>query len=95
MTYDEFKNSLSFDAPLADFNELQLALWYIGKNNWEEAHNIAQQYEGQADFDRLHAYLHRAEGDEWNANYWYRRCGAIMPDKTLAEEFEMLLQLWI
>lgn len=95
MTSEEFKQSLSLDAPPDNFSELQLALWHAGKNNWEEAHNIAQQYEGQNNFDRLHAYLHRVEGDEWNANYWYRRCNASMPNKTIDEEFDVLVQQWI
>lgn len=81
--------------PLSSFNELQLALWQAGKGNWEQAHNIAQQYEGQKDFDRLHAYLHRVEGDGWNANYWYRRSNASMPAKTIAEEYDMLVKMWI
>jgi hypothetical protein len=41
----------------------------------------------------VHAYLHRKEGDLWNANYWYRNAkrkpftGSIDDEwKTLVEE---------
>jgi hypothetical protein len=35
----------------------------------------------------VHAYLHRKEGDIWNADYWYRRAGLKRPDTTLDEEW--------
>jgi hypothetical protein len=34
----------------------------------------------------VHAYLHRKEGDLWNAGYWYRRAGR--PAATGALEAE-------
>jgi hypothetical protein len=39
---------------------------------------------------RVHAYLHRKEGDQSNAEYWYRCCGAAPSILTLAEEWEEL-----
>nr|WP_256478348.1 hypothetical protein [Notoacmeibacter sp. MSK16QG-6] len=59
---------------------------------WEEAHDIAQAHEGDALFDQLHAIVHRIEGDEWNANYWYRRAGLKMPDTSVADEVNALRQ---
>ena len=35
--------------------------------------------EGGKDCARVHAYLHRIEGDEENAGYWYRRAGVAVP----------------
>jgi hypothetical protein len=35
----------------------------------------------------VHAYLHRKEGEEWNANYWYRRAGEQYRRTTLKEEW--------
>ena len=32
--------------------------------NWDRAHEIAQDHEGNADFDWLHALCHRIEGDD-------------------------------
>lgn len=90
-----FKDSLSGSAPPAEFTRLQMALWHAAKGEWHTAHNIAQQYEGQKEFDRLHAYLHRVEGDNWNAGYWYRRAGAVMPDKSPEEELNALIKEWL
>lgn len=57
---------------------------------WETAHNIAQAHEGQAAFDRIHALVHRIEGDVFNANYWYRRAGAGLSSGSLTDELAML-----
>jgi hypothetical protein len=42
---------------------------------WDKAHEIAQAKEGEPDHDWLHALCHRIEGDDGNADYWYRRSG--------------------
>ena len=34
----------------------------------------------------VHAYLHRKEGDLWNARYWYRRSGKPESKLSLTEE---------
>ncbi|WP_026310019.1 hypothetical protein [Niabella aurantiaca] len=94
MSYKEFKESLIAEAPPARLGPLQLGLWHAAKGNWETAHQVAQDHEGRPDFDRLHAYLHRVEGDEWNAGYWYRRAGASMPAQSLEEELESFIRLW-
>jgi hypothetical protein len=39
----------------------------------------------------MHAYLHRKEGDPWNAAYWYRRAGVRERRDSLEEEFDALL----
>lgn len=94
MSYKAFKDSLTSDAPPAGISVLQQGLWYAAKGNWDAAHEVAQDHEGEPDFDRLHAYLHRVEGDEWNARYWYRRAGAVMPAQSIEEELESLIQRW-
>lgn len=70
------------------------ALLLAKDNQWEAAHDIAQSNEGHPDFDRIHALLHRIEGDEWNAKYWYRRIGLEFPTMTTQEELESLLQYY-
>jgi hypothetical protein len=35
----------------------------------------------------VHAYLHRKEGDESNAAYWYRRAGKPIARGSLDEEW--------
>ena len=94
-TIETFKQSIQENKPPETLSELQTGLWHAAKGNWNEAHNIAQAHEGENEFDHLHAYLHRVEGDEWNANYWYRRAGTVMPDKSLEEELQSFLTLYL
>jgi len=36
--------------------------------DWEAAHRIVQHWD-TPEANWIHAYLHRKEGDKWNANY--------------------------
>ena len=94
MTRAEFDTCLTKKAFPSDGNILLQALFHDAKGDWEAAHNIAQSREGTLLYDRLHAYLHRKEGDEWNANYWYRRAKTTMPKASLQEEWESLVVLF-
>jgi hypothetical protein len=67
------------------------ALWHDANGHWELAHNIAQSREGTPAFDRLHAYLHRKEGDDGNAGYWYRRAHAAVFAGSLQDEWKQLV----
>jgi hypothetical protein len=71
-----------------------LALWYDGHGDWETAHDQVDQLPGKSPA-RVHAYLHRKEGDLWNADYWYVRAGEKRPNQTLEEEWEELLQRFL
>lgn len=74
------------------YNKIIQALEFIQKGEWEKAHEIAQSQEGNYDFDRIHALLHRIEGDEWNAKYWYSRCKTNVPKISTEEEAVELLE---
>jgi hypothetical protein len=39
----------------------------------------------------IHAYLHRKEGDNGNARYWYNRAGKEMPQVSLEEEWNKIV----
>ena len=66
-------------------------LWYDYKENWQKAHECVQ--DGSAvDEAWIHAYLHRKEGDMWNADYWYRRAGRKRPEVELEEERDQILE---
>jgi hypothetical protein len=69
----EFKATLDASTPPAVRPAL-VALWHDAKGDWERAHQVAQDVE-DATGAWVHAYLHRKEGDESNAGYWYRRAG--------------------
>jgi hypothetical protein len=43
--------------------------------DWQAAHVIAQDHEGDRLANWIHAVAHRMEGDDANAAYWYQRCG--------------------
>ncbi len=90
MTPETFIDSLRLESPPEVSNELK-ALWYDEKGDWELAHNLIAGKETKS-YCLIHAYLHRKEGDIWNADYWYRRAGAKRKDWTLEEEWEDLVK---
>jgi hypothetical protein len=73
-TPDDFHNSLTADHPPPDLTPALAGLWWDGKGDWRQAHDRAQEDEGP-EGSWVHAYLHRKEGDQENAAYWYRRAG--------------------
>ncbi len=91
MNYETFCESLAKPQPPDTANSLLKALWYDEKGDWDAAHDLAQDIHSP-DGSWIHAYLHRKEGDKWNANYWYRQAGRTMPDATLKEEWEQLVR---
>ena len=92
MTLDQFSETLAQSQPPAGIHPVLQALWHDANGQWEQAHNIAQSREGEPPYDRLHAYLHRKEGDRFNANYWYRRANASFFAGSLDEEWAALVR---
>lgn len=91
MTIQEFKNIKSPDSNWSPFLK---ALWYDKQGNWNAAHDVVDSMSG-TNAAWIHAYLHRKEGDKWNANYWYRRANQTMPNVSLDEEWETLVQYFL
>lgn len=90
MTILDFKTTLK-ESDVPHFkNVLLQALWYDAKGDWNMAHKIAQEVD-TLDGAWIHAYLHRKEGDEGNASYWYHRANRKLPKIALDEEREHLL----
>jgi hypothetical protein len=71
MTEDAARALLRDDQPPAAGGLLR-ALWHGARGEWEAAHAIAQD-DPSAAGAWVHAWLHRVEGDDANAGYWYRR----------------------
>jgi len=92
MTSDQFTASLTQPQPPAGIHPILQALWYDANGRWEEAHHIAQTQEGEPLYDRLHAYLHRKEGDRFNADYWYGRAETPFFAGSLTEEWATLVR---
>ena len=88
MTFDEFKATLSDDAPPAGVGAPLRALWLDAASDWDGAHDALQ---GQPDGNGsawVHAYLHRVEGDLPNANHWYGRARKPASSAPLPQEWE-------
>lgn len=91
MDFDEFRHSLAATAPPAGLSRLAQALWYDAKGDWTRAHEIVQSVKGKSGA-RVHAYLHRKEGDADNARYWHDRAGTKMPTIPLEREWQALVE---
>lgn len=94
MDFASFKQSLSADTLPPEHNILLRALWYDAKGDWHTAHDLINDLEDK-DAAWVHAYLHRKEGDTANAGYWYRRAGKEPANVSLAEEWEMLTDVFL
>jgi hypothetical protein len=86
-----FKASLSGAQPPAGLSIYLCALWYDGHGDWNRAHQLVQDLPDKT-AARIHAYLHRREGDNGNAAYWYHKAGLSLPAQTLEKEWETIVQ---
>ena len=91
MTLEEFRNSLSRGEPPRQLDLALTALWWDGKGDWKQAHEIAGQDEGPA-AAWVHAYLHRKEGDAGNAAYWYTRADKSPTKVPLDQEWREIAE---
>jgi hypothetical protein len=63
-----------------------VALWHEATGDWDRAHQVVQDLDN-ADAAWVHAYLHRREGDQSNARYWYTRAGKPLCHLPLDDEW--------
>lgn len=89
MTLEEFKNTLVLPIAPAHLSVFLKALWYDAKGDWHTAHELVDSLDGR-DAARVHAYLHRVEGDLWNARYWYSRAKETEFEGSLDQEWQAL-----
>ena len=90
MTFDQFVDSLDRKYP-PELEPTLLALWYDGKDDWKQAHEIAQDIETEFGY-AIHAYLHRKEKDYGNASYWYMRANRTPVRHSLEQEWQDLVK---
>jgi len=91
MGLEEFRASLTHAEPPAGLTAPMAALWWDARGDWARAHGLVDELEtpeGMA----VHAYLHRKEGETWNADYWYQRAGRKFHRETLEAEWEALVE---
>jgi hypothetical protein len=91
MIFEEFRRTLDGTRPPVGASPLLTALWWDAKGNWAKAHEIAQDVESP-DGAWVHAYLHRKEGDDGNAAYWYRRAKKVSSRTSLEAEWEEIVR---
>ncbi len=89
MNVPAFRTSLTAAEPPAGLDLPLQALWWDAKGDWKKAHECAQDDKTPTGA-RVHAYLHRVEGDLANAGYWYNRAGKPPATGTTAAEWEAL-----
>ena len=85
-----FETSLAGPAPPAGAPPLVQALWHERRGDWNRAHDITQDLAGN-DAAWVHAYLHRREGDQSNAAYWYRQAGRPVMRGSLDDEWRAIV----
>ncbi|MBL8698864.1 MAG: hypothetical protein JNK67_10855 [Alphaproteobacteria bacterium] len=85
-----FKASVARATPPDELDRPLKALWHAAKGDWDAAHKLVQQDEGEPRHDWVHAYLHRVEGDLSNAGYWYRRAGKPAARGALEAEWDAI-----
>jgi hypothetical protein len=77
--------------PPAGASPALLALWHDANGNWEKAHEVAQS-DATCDGSWVHAYLHRKEGDNGNAAYWYARARRPVAQGPIESEWSAMVQ---
>jgi len=74
-------------APPGGLSGPLIALWHLAKGDWKQAHALVMADDSAA-AAWVHAHLHRVEGDESNAGYWYRRAGRPHSQAPLDAEWD-------
>lgn len=90
LDYNGFLKTLEQEHPSEKWPASLRSLWFDAQGNWEASHNIAQDIHDNTG-SWIHAYLHRKEGDDWNAGYWYGKADRPFPKISLGEEFKQLV----
>jgi hypothetical protein len=91
MNAEAFRSTLGAQDPLPGLPATLEALWWDAKGDWACAHGLVDELEtpnGMA----VHAYLHRKEGADSNADYWYGRAGKNFYRPELEAEWNALVE---
>ena len=91
MDAKEFRATLCEENPPDGLPVPLQALWWDGKGDWARAHGLVDELE-TPDGMAVHAYLHRKEGAQSNADYWYQRAGKGFHRPELEDEWIALVE---
>lgn len=72
------------------WNDYQKSLFWDNMGDWDKAHDLIQDLD-TTEAAWIHAYLHRKEGDNWNARYWYNQANKPFFEGSLEQEW---VSLW-
>lgn len=95
MDLNEFLTSINQDKVPANISQHLESLWWDAKGDWDKAHHLADRVISDSEGDWIHAYLHRKEGDAFNAGYWYNRAGKPKFKGSLEEEWKQLVHYFL
>lgn len=79
-----------------DLTRPQAALWWLKAGRyttgpeWDRAHALAQEAEGDFDHDLVHALCHWIEGDAANRDWWYARVAPWTPAASIKDEWDAI-----
>ena len=93
-SFEEFNATLSQQSAPSSWPEALRAMWFDAKGDWESSHDIAQDLHN-TNGSWIHAYLHRKEGDKFNAGYCYRMAGKKFPSINLEVEQRQLVDYFL
>ncbi len=91
MTAEEFRQSAHTASPPPGLTAPLEALWWDAKGDWARAHGMVDELE-TPEAMAVHAHLHRKEGAQSNADYWYVRAGRRFHRLALEDEWQALAQ---
>ena len=91
MNVMEFRATIGQATPPEGLSATQAALWWDAKGDWERAHGLVDELETNEGM-AVHAYLHRKQGAQSNADYWYARAGRGFYRVDLEAEWEALVK---
>lgn len=91
MDVNGFRQSVKQQFPPEGLGAPLSALWWDAKGDWAQAHGLVDELETREAM-AVQAYLHRKEGADSNAEYWYARAGRGYHRATLEAEWEALVE---
>jgi hypothetical protein len=91
MRIQDFEASLGGAIAPERLSPYLTALWHEKHGDWSKAHEIVQEINDPT-AAWVHAYLHRREGDQGNAEYWYRRADKPAPSCSLDQEWSEIVE---
>ncbi len=86
MELTEFKKSLTNKIPPVGISPELEALWFVGVENWETAHEMVKFNDSENGI-WIHAYLHRLKNDNTKAKPLYKMAKKDFPKLNLKDEF--------